>query len=171
MCSDVYICSTWQIIISTCCEWPQHVRVIIAIILVSAVIVVIVIVIIIIIICCCIIIVIKKIYFTCHSGKLLLRFISLKQLCRPTKPPFPWQMLPACQITFWLLLKHASPKGCSTGLRLSDSILFSVILCVLLKACLFVFIVLRQKNFHNMVSYPFPLSRCCVKHVISPDFF
>ena len=22
-----------------------------------------------------------------------------------------------------------------------------------------------------MVSYPFPLSRCCVKHVISPDFF
>ena len=97
--------------------------------------------------------------------------ICLKQLCRPTKPPFPWQMLPACQITFWLLLKHASPKGCSTGLRLSDSILFSVILCVLLKACLFVFIVLRQKNFHNMVSYPFPLSRCCVKHVISPDFF
>ena len=97
--------------------------------------------------------------------------ICLKQLCRPTKPPFPWQMLPACQITFWLLLKHASPKGCSTGLRLSDSILFSFILCVLLKACLFVFILLRQKNFHNMVSYPFPLSWCCVKHVISPDFF
>ena len=72
---------------------------------------------------------------------------------------------------YWLLLKHASPKGCSTGLRLSDSILFSFILCVLLKACLFVFILLRQKNFHNMVSYPFPLSRCCVKHVISPDFF
>ena len=96
VCSDVYICSTWQIIISTGCEWPRHVRVIIAIILVSAVIVVIVIVIIIIIICYCIIIVIKKIYITCRSGKLLLRFVSLKQLCRPTKPPFPLQMLPAC---------------------------------------------------------------------------
>ena len=29
----------------------------------------------------------------------------------------------------------------------------------------------RQKNFHNMVSYPFPHSQCCVKLVISPDLF
>lgn len=71
---------------------------------------------------------------------------------------------------YWLLLKHASPKGCSTGLRLSGSILFSVIPCVCVS---FSFYLTKDKIIFIIiiVSYPFPFSRCCVKHVISPDLF
>ena len=41
----------------------------------------------------------QKSNITCFFGKLLLRFTSLEQSRRPTNPPFPRQVVPACQIT------------------------------------------------------------------------